>query len=133
VYQYSGSVNQPLPWLAELKELGERLTDFSGLSFNSVLLNYYRTGSQSMGWHSDNERELGSVPTIASISLGSPRRFLLRHRRRKDLPTHEIVLEHGSLLLMSGESQTAWRHSVPKTTRLVAPRVNLTFRQIQGS
>ena len=133
VYRYSGSVNQPLPWLVELKELGKQLTAFSGLSFNSVLLNYYRTGSQSMGWHSDDERELGPVPTIASISLGSPRRFLLRHRRRKDLPTHEIVLGHGSLLLMSGESQTAWRHSVPKTTRLVAPRVNLTFRQIQGS
>ncbi|MBT5887388.1 MAG: alpha-ketoglutarate-dependent dioxygenase AlkB, partial [Acidiferrobacteraceae bacterium] len=106
---------------------------FSGYSFNSVLLNYYRTGSQSMGWHSDDERELGPAPTIASISLGSPRRFLLRHRRRKDLPVHEIVLGHGSLLLMSGESQIAWRHSVPKTARPVAPRVNLTFRQIQGS
>jgi alkylated DNA repair dioxygenase AlkB len=119
--------------LAELKELGEQLAAFSGHSFNSVLLNYYRTGSQSMGWHSDDERELGTAPTIASISLGGPRRFLLRHRRRKDLSVHEIVLGHGSLLLMSGESQSAWRHSVPKTTRLVAPRVNLTFRQIQGS
>jgi len=133
VYGYSGSVNQPLPWLAELKELGEQLAAFSGHSFNSVLLNYYRTGSQSMGWHSDDERELGTAPTIASISLGGPRRFLLRHRRRKDLPVHEIVLGHGSLLLMSGESQIAWRHSVPKTARPVAPRVNLTFRQIQGS
>ncbi len=133
VYRYSGTKNLPLPWLEELDQLWARLSTFCDYSFNSVLLNYYRTGSQSMGWHSDDERELGTAPAIASISLGGPRRFLLRHRRRKDLPVHEIVLGHGSLLLMSGESQIAWRHSVPKTTRPVAPRVNLTFRQIQGS
>ena len=133
VYRYSGTKNLPLPWLEELDQLRVRLSTFCDYSFNSVLLNYYRTGSQSMGWHSDDERELGTAPAIASISLGGPRRFLLRHRRRKDLPVHEIVLRHGSLLLMSDESQIAWRHSVPKTTRPVAPRVNLTFRQIQGS
>ena len=133
VYRYSGTKNLPLPWLEELDQLWARLSTFCDYSFNSVLLNYYRTGSQSMGWHSDDERELGTAPAIASISLGGPRRFLLRHRRRKDLPVHEIVLGHGSLLLMSDESQIAWRHSVPKTTRPVAPRVNLTFRQIRGS
>ena len=95
-----------------------------------MLANHYRSGSDSMGWHSDDEKELGPEPVIASISLGGVRRFLLRHRSRKDLPTHEIMLANGSLLVMRASSQGAWRHSIPKTRRAVAPRINLTYRHI---
>ena len=130
VYRYSGTINEPISWLPELKNLGERLNDFCKSEFNSVLANHYRSGSDSMGWHSDDEKELGPEPVIASISLGGARIFLLRHRRHKELQTHEITLESGSLLLMRGESQRAWRHSIPKTRRTVAPRINLTYRHI---
>ena len=106
------------------------MNDFCKSEFNSVLANHYRSGSDSMGWHSDDEKELGPEPVIASISLGDERRFLLRHRRRKELQTHEITLENGSLLLMRASSQHAWRHSIPKTRRAVAPRINLTYRHI---
>ena len=130
VYRYSGTINEPIPWLPELKALRERLNDFCKNQFNSMLANHYRSGNDSMGWHSDDEKELGPEPVIASISLGGVRRFLLRHRRRKDLPTHEIMLENGSLLVMRAGSQRAWRHSIPKTRRAVAPRINLTYRHI---
>ena len=130
VYRYSGTINEPIPWLPELKALRERLNDFCKNQFNSMLANHYRSGNDSMGWHSDDEKELGPEPVIASISLGGVRRFLLRHRRRKDLPTHEIMLENGSLLVMRASSQGAWRHSIPKTRRAVAPRINLTYRHI---
>ena len=130
VYRYSGTINEPIPWLPELRTLRERLNHFCESEFNSVLANHYRSGSDSMGWHSDDEKELGPDPVIASISLGGARRFLLQHRRRKDLPTHEIMLENGSLLLMRANSQGAWRHSIPKTRRAVAPRINLTYRHI---
>ena len=130
VYRYSGTINEPIPWLPELKALRERLNDFCKNQFNSMLANHYRSGSDSMGWHSDDEKELGPDPVIASISLGGARRFLLRHRRRQDLPTHEIMLENGSLLVMRASSQGAWRHSIPKTRRAVAPRINLTYRHI---
>ena len=83
-----------------------------------------------MGWHSDDEKELGPDPVIASISLGGARRFLLRHRRRKALPTHDIMLENGSLLVMRPGRQGTWRPSIPKTRRAVAPRINLTYRHI---
>tara|TARA_Y100000739_G_C20439843_1_gene387303 strand:+ start:81 stop:737 length:657 start_codon:yes stop_codon:yes gene_type:complete len=130
VYRYSGTVNQPSPWLPELDDLRERLNQFCSSSFNSVLANHYRSGKDSMGWHSDNEKELGADPVIASISLGGARRFLLQHRRRKDLPIHEIIMENGSLLVMRDGSQQAWRHSVPKTRLTVAPRINLTYRHV---
>ena len=130
VYRYSGTINEPIPWLPELKALRERLNDFCKNQFNSMLANHYRSGNDSMGWHSDDEKELGPDPVIASISLGGARRFLLRHRRRQDLPTHEIMLENGSLLVMRASSQGAWRHSIPKTRRAVAPRINLTYRHI---
>lgn len=130
VYRYSGTINEPIPWLPELSALRERLNHFCKNQFNSMLANHYRSGSDSMGWHSDDEKELGPDPVIASISLGGARRFLLRHRRRQDLPTHEIMLENGSLLVMRAGSQDAWRHSIPKTRRAVAPRINLTYRHI---
>jgi alkylated DNA repair dioxygenase AlkB len=130
VYRYSGTLNEPIPWLPELKTLRERLNHFCKNQFNSTLANHYRSGNDSMGWHSDDEKELGPDPVIASISLGGARRFLLRHRRRQDLPTHEIMLENGSLLVMRTGSQGTWRHSIPKTRRAVAPRINLTYRHI---
>ena len=130
VYRYSGLVNQPLPWFPELLEIRRRVQQYMGASFDGVLLNLYRTGQDSMGWHSDDEKELGENPVIASVSLGATRRFLLRHRRCSALPVHEVNLEHGSLLLMQGTTQTNWRHSVPRMRNQDSPRLNLTFRRI---
>lgn len=130
VYQYSGLVNRPLPWLPELLTIRRQVEQQAGYGFNGVLLNLYRNGRDSMGWHSDNEKELGESPVVASVSLGTSRRFLLRHRRRSVLPVYELSLENGSLLLMRGVTQKNWRHSVPKTRHPVGRRLNLTFRCI---
>ncbi len=129
-YTYSGLYNEPQPWLPVLLELKSRAEEASGDKYNSVLLNYYRAGNDSMGWHQDNEPELGPQPGIASISFGGERRFSFKHRTRRDLKPVSINLEHGSLLLMKGQTQHHWLHSLPKTTRPVAPRINLTFRNI---
>ena len=129
-YRYSGLVNEPLPWLPSLAILRGRIEHRFGQPFNSVLLNLYRDGADSMGWHRDRERELGENPTIASISLGGIRRFVLQHSRQTDMTRLELRPEHGSLLLMRGATQHFWRHCVPKTQKVVAPRVNLTFRRI---
>ena len=128
-YTYSGTPHQPLPWTPALALVRERVFALTGCAFNSVLLNLYRDGRDGMGWHSDDEPELGSDPVIASVSLGAPRRFCLRHRRRKDRRL-DVSLGHGSLLLMAGATQHHWVHAVPKTALPVGPRVNLTFRQI---
>ena len=128
-YMYSGTPHQPLPWTPALELVRERVLSLTGCAFNSVLLNRYRDGRDGMGWHSDDEPELGSDPVIASVSLGAPRRFCLRHRRRKDQRL-DVSLGHGSLLLMAGATQHHWVHAVPKTALPVGPRVNLTFRQI---
>jgi len=128
-YTYSGTPHQPLPWTPALELVRERVLSLTGCAFNSVLLNLYRDGRDGMGWHSDDEPELGSDPVIASVSLGAPRRFCLRHRRRKDRRL-DVSLGHGSLLLMAGATQHHWVHAVPKTALPVGPRVNLTFRQI---
>ena len=98
--------------------------------FSSVLLNLYRDGSDSNGWHADNEKELGTNPAIASLSLGAERKFNIKHRRLKT-EKHQLVLEHGSLLLMKGEMQHHWLHQIAKTKKEVGPRINLTFRKIQ--
>jgi len=102
----------------------------AGVGFNSLLANYYRDGQDSMGWHADDEPELGSEPIIASISFGEARRFVLRqkanHRQK-----FELLLEHGSLLLMRGGTQQNWQHCVPRTQNITGPRINLTFRQIK--
>ena len=129
VYQYSGLVNEPLSWLPSLAVLRRRIEHRLGQPFNSVLLNLYRDGADSMGWHRDQEPELGESPTIASISLGGVRRFVLQHAREDDMTKLELHPEHGSLLLMCGTTQHFWRHCVPKTQKVVAPRVNLTFRR----
>ena len=128
-YTYSGTPHQPLPWTPALELVRERVLSLTGCTFNSVLLNLYRDGRDGMGWHSDDEPELGRDPVIASVSLGAPRRFCLRHRRRKDQRL-DVSLGHGSLLLMAGATQHHWVHAVPKTALPVGPRVNLTFRQI---
>jgi alkylated DNA repair dioxygenase AlkB len=129
-YAYSGLTLEPKPWLPALREIRSRIRAATRVPFNSVLLNLYRDGCDSMGWHSDDERELGPAPTIASVSFGGVRRFLLRHRTRRDLATVELLPEHGSLLVMAGTTQRHWKHAVPKTARPAEPRLNLTFRVI---
>lgn len=129
IYRYSGVRHVPRPWTDALCAVRSRLQRDLGLRFNSVLANLYRDGRDAMGWHSDDEPELGPRPAIASISLGGVRRFVLKHRevstRKLELP-----LAHGSLLLMRGDTQRHYRHALPRTVRPVAPRINLTFRQI---
>ena len=130
VYGYSGRHYVPAPWtpaLAELRALAARL---SGADYNSVLANLYRGGDDSMGFHSDDEPELGPRPVIAAFSFGAERRFVLRHRRRRSEPGVEIRPLHGSLLVMAGETQRHWRHALPKTRRPVGERLSLTFRDV---
>lgn len=134
-YTYSGLQLQPNAWTAELlalKQAIETVIETESVvqaSFNSVLLNFYRNGQDSMGWHADDEPELGNMPTIASVSLGGDRRFLLRAKDNHS-QKHEIVLSNGSLLIMSGNTQHYWQHAIPKTLRPTNARINLTFRQI---
>lgn len=129
-YRYSAMDNSPLPWLPPLAELRHSLEAVTGARFNSVLANLYRDGNDAMGWHSDDERELGHRPVIASVSIGAVRRFRLRHRSRRDLAPVSLDLAHGSLLLMAGNTQTHWKHAVMRTRRTVGPRINLTYRRV---
>ena len=131
VYRYSGTVFRPEPWIAPVLGLKHAVEAATGHAFNSVLLNLYRDGRDAMGWHSDDEPELGPAPVIASVSLGGVRRFLLRERRA-GARSSGIALAHGSLLVMAGDLQQRYRHSVPRTAKPVAARVNLTFRRILG-
>jgi alkylated DNA repair dioxygenase AlkB len=128
-YAYSGLRHAPIPWIPVLLVIRNRIKRITGVHFNSVLLNLYRDGRDSMGWHNDAERELGENPVIASVSFGGSRRFLLRHNNG----THKgaVTLTHGSLLLMGGTTQHYWQHRVPKTRQTVSPRINLTFRVIR--
>lgn len=128
-YTYSGTAHVPRPWTPELQRVRERVQGLTGARFNAVLLNLYRDGRDGMGWHADDEPELGAEPMIASVSLGATRRFCLRHRGRKDQKL-DLSLEHGCLLLMAGSTQRHWVHAVPKTTRPVGERINLTFRLV---
>lgn len=129
-YTYSGQTYEPAPFFPALDEVRRGVEDGAGCLFNSVLVNAYRHGADSMGWHSDAEAELGPRPIIASVSLGATRRFRMRHRALDVVPV-ELDLEHGSLLVMDGDTQSHWRHAVPKTKRKVGLRVNLTFRRVQ--
>ena len=129
-YRYSGSYFEPHPWPPELARLRERLDTELGIGFNSVLANLYRDGRDCMGWHSDDEAELGLAPVIASVSLGATRRFVLKHRGEPQRKL-EIVLPHGSLLVMSGATQRNYRHALPRTAKPVRERINLTFRRIE--
>ncbi|MEB3213679.1 MAG: alpha-ketoglutarate-dependent dioxygenase AlkB, partial [Leptolyngbyaceae bacterium] len=133
-YSYSGIHLHPEPWTPGLVEIKQRIEAvvnrrFPQLCFNSVLLNLYRNGQDSMSWHSDDEPELGRNPVIGSVSFGETRRFVFRHRQNKALKT-EVPLTHGSFLLMASETQHFWHHAIPKTARAIAPRINLTFRVI---
>ena len=129
-YSYSGIRLEPRPWTPTLLEIKMRVEALTDQAFNSVLLNYYRNQSDSMGMHSDDERELGRQPAIASLSLGEQRTFLLKHKSRKDLKTVKLVLPPGSLLLMQGDTQRYWRHGINKERKPCGPRLNLTFRTI---
>lgn len=129
-YTYSGLTMAPKPWTPALTHLRQLCEQVTGSEFNSVLANLYRDGQDSMGWHQDNEPELGQQPIIASLSLGESRRFILRHLHSKE--KFELSLGHGSLLVMAGDTQRYWQHSVPKTKQPRAARINLTFRHIYG-
>jgi alkylated DNA repair dioxygenase AlkB len=128
-YTFSRIRLEPLPWTQTLVAIKERIETIAKVEFNSVLLNFYRDGKDSNAWHTDDEPELGKNPTIASVSFGGTRRFMLRHKQDKSLKT-ELQLNHGSFLLMSGTTQHFWQHQIPKTAKKVAPRINLTFRRI---
>ncbi len=128
-YSYSGITMQPIPFTESLITLKRKVETQAGVAFTTALLNYYRDGQDSNGWHSDDEPELGKNPVIASVSLGVKRPFKLRRKDNKS-ETHKILLEHGSLLLMAGEMQHNWQHQLPKSTIIKEARVNITFRVI---
>ncbi len=129
-YTYSGITLEPLPWTELLHEIRKRVETVTAASFNSVLLNYYRDNRDSMGFHSDDEPELGERPVIASISLGEERTLVLKHKVNKAAKPVRLRLTSGSLLLMKGETQRYWKHGILKETRPCGPRINLTFRRI---
>lgn len=129
-YSYSNITMHPEPFTAPLLKIKNRIEEKCDARFNVVLLNLYRDGSDSNGWHSDDEKELGPNPVIASVSLGANRVFQLRNKTDKKL-RHTIELNAGSLLLMKGTTQHFWQHQVPKTKKAVNSRINLTFRFIQ--
>jgi alkylated DNA repair dioxygenase AlkB len=128
-YQYSGILLDPKPWTPLLLDIKLKLEQEHSIKFNAVLLNYYRNGTDSMGWHRDNEKELGKETVIASLSFGAVRSFQVRkyddNSQKLDLP-----LASGSLLIMRGKMQERWEHSLPKRLKLQSPRINLTFRRI---
>ncbi len=130
-YSYSNITMHPLPFTKTLEDIKKRAETVSAKQFTSVLLNLYRDGKDSNGWHSDDEKELGIDPMIASVSFGEARSFHFRHKKGKR-PKQKLLLEHGSLLLMKGTTQHHWQHQIPKTARKVGPRINLTFRTIKG-
>lgn len=129
-YRYSGRTFEPLPWTPLLQSLRQSIEVLTAHSYNSVLLNYYRDGRDSMGMHADDEKELGTQPVIASLSLGASRCLILKHKRRKDLKPVRLMLQHGTLLLMAGQTQANWLHGIDKQSQPCGARLNLTFRQI---
>jgi alkylated DNA repair dioxygenase AlkB len=128
-YTYSGIEQHPEHWNPTLKLIKSKIEQIAQVSFNSVLLNLYRDGKDSVSWHSDDEPELGENPIIASVSFGATRRFYLRHKHSKNHKI-DIDLASGSFLLMQGETQHFWQHQIAKTAKEIQPRINLTFRII---
>ena len=128
-YMYSGITVEPEPWTPTLLEIKNRIEEVSNVTFNSVLLNYYRNERDSVSWHSDDEPELGKDPIIGSVSFGDVRTFQLKHKTDKSL-TISKDLPDGSYLVMAGSTQHHWLHQIPKRTRKIGPRINLTFRTI---
>ena len=127
-YSFSGITLSPNPWNEEIIAIKNKIEPESNVIFNSVLLNRYRSGSDSISWHTDAEKELGENPVIASANFGETRKFQLRHSITKE--KLEIELKHGSLLIMQGELQHFWQHQVPKSPKPLKERINLTFRVI---
>jgi alkylated DNA repair dioxygenase AlkB len=129
-YHLGGNEFKVNEWLPELLDLKDKIEKFSGYEFNSVLLNLYRDGNDSVAWHRDKESELGNCPVIASVSLGQVRNFDFRnvedHQKK-----YSLALQNGSLLMMKGDLQIHWEHRIAKSTRLMKPRINLTFRLIR--
>lgn len=128
-YTYSKQTIYAKPWTDLLLLIKNKIEQTTATTYNSVLLNLYRNGKDSMGWHSDDEKELGINPTIASLSLGTTRDFQLKHKTHPFAKT-TIALTHGSLLIMAGSLQHHWQHALPKRAKCIAPRINLTFRKI---
>ena len=132
-YQYSGHTRQTIPWtdtVFHVKQHVEQQLLILGIdvNFNSCLLNYYPSGEDGMGYHADDERELGEQPIIASLSLGATRKFVFKHKKTQDKV--ELYLESGQLIVMHGETQNFWKHSITKTKKVTTGRISLTFRQI---
>lgn len=128
-YSYSNITMHPEPFTSTLLDIKTKVEDFSDEKFNTLLVNLYRDGNDSNGWHADNEKELGTNPVIASVSFGEERPFYFKHRTLKN-ERHKLNLEHGSLLIMKGEMQHYWLHQIAKTKRQIQPRINLTFRRL---
>ena len=131
LYTYSNTTKQALAWTKELSELKQIVEEYAGIKYNSCLLNLYHNGNEGMGWHSDDEKPLGKNNTIASLSFGAERKFSFKHKQTKQ--TVSLVLEHGSLLIMKGATQSNWLHNLPKSKNITQPRINLTFRTIHES
>lgn len=131
-YAYSGIALRPLPWTSVLLNIKRRVEFLADCQFNSVLLNYYRDNRDSMGMHSDDEPELGSRPTIASLSLGEARTLVFAHKFDRVASSFKLLLKSGSLLIMKGPTQQNWKHGINKESRACGPRVNLTFRRINA-
>ena len=128
-YSYSGITMQPMQWIEPLLKIKEQIEPIAAVHFTTALLNFYRNGSDSMGWHRDNEKELGRNPVIGSVSFGVARKFQFRNYTDKK-QVKNIELTHGSFLLMQGETQHHWEHQLPKTSQTILPRINITFRVI---
>jgi alkylated DNA repair dioxygenase AlkB len=129
IYTYSQKKMSPLPWTRELYIVKCEIEEKTGYTFNSALCNLYRNGNDSMGWHSDDEPELGKNPVIASLSLGATRKIVYKHKLNKKLK-HELELKNGSLLIMKGSCQHEWLHQIPKQPKIIIPRINITFRKV---
>ena len=132
-YAYSGTRKTALPWTPALSSIKERVEKCAGTGFNSCLLNLYHDGTEGMGWHSDDERTLGENPVIASVSFGDPKQSKQSKQSQKSKEIVSVLLEHGSLLVMKGATQHHWVHAMPKTKKITAPRINLTFRFFVGA
>lgn len=127
-YTYSNISKKALPFTPALLSLKQIVEQKTGETYNACLLNLYQNGSEGMGWHSDDEKELEPLASIASLSLGADRKFSLKHKKNKQ--TVSVILENGSLLEMKNETQLFWKHTLPKTTKVLTPRINLTFRKM---
>jgi len=131
VYTYSNATKTALPWTRELLAIKKDLELHLGVRFNTCLLNFYHDGSEGMGWHSDDEKEMEKDGVIASLSVGAERKFSFKHKITKE--KIDIMLQSGSLLVMKGETQRYWLHQLPKTKKVDQPRINLTFRKLNSN